>query len=109
MKTIDAFTLLNQEELALRWKISEATLERWRHTKIGPVYLKLGGAVRYNMRDVLAYEHQSMSDSEIDALHARISALEDGLRAIECEPINAEYMARNILHGLPAHHLDHRA
>lgn len=33
-----------------------------------------------------------------------IERLREGLRLIECEPINAEYMARNILDGLPAYH-----
>jgi hypothetical protein len=33
-----------------------------------------------------------------------IERLREGLALIECEPINAEYMARNILDGKPAYH-----
>ena len=35
----------NQAELAFRWRISPSTLERWRFTKSGPSYLKIGGRV----------------------------------------------------------------
>ena len=34
---------LNQKQLAMRWAVSEATLERGRSVGIGPVYLKLSG------------------------------------------------------------------
>lgn len=34
---------LNQKQLAARWNISEATLERWRSVGIGPKFLKLCG------------------------------------------------------------------
>ena len=33
---------LNQKQLAARWCISEATLERWRSVGIGPKFLKWG-------------------------------------------------------------------
>ena len=36
---------LNQKQLAARWSISEATLERWRSAGIGPKFLKLCGRV----------------------------------------------------------------
>lgn len=39
-----------------------------------------------------------------DTMEAEHSRLIEGLRLIECEPLNAEYMARNILDGLPAYH-----
>lgn len=55
--------LLNQAELAGRWLISEATLERWRSEGIGPVYLKLNGHVRYRLSDVIAFEHASLRRS----------------------------------------------
>ena len=48
--------LMTQEELAFRWKISEATLERDRSLKQGCRYLKIGGLIRYKMQDVLEYE-----------------------------------------------------
>ena len=39
-----------------------------------------------------------------DELMGEIKRLREGLALIECEPVNAEYMARNILDGLPAYH-----
>lgn len=33
---------MNQRQLANRWCVSKATLERWRSEGIGPQYLKLG-------------------------------------------------------------------
>lgn len=47
---------LSQVELAQRWTISPRTLERWRWTGEGPVFLKLGGRVVYRLQDVEAYE-----------------------------------------------------
>ena len=38
---------LNQKQLAVRWSISEATLERWRSEGIGPKFMKLKGRVLY--------------------------------------------------------------
>ncbi len=46
---------LNQRQLADRWNVSEASLERWRSAGIGPVYLKLQGRVLYRVEDVEAY------------------------------------------------------
>src|SRR5690606_22824731 len=47
---------LNQKQLAARWSISEATLERWRSVGIGPKFLKLCGRVIYRQVDIEAYE-----------------------------------------------------
>ena len=47
---------LTQRELAERWRISEATLERWRSEGLGPQYLKLHGRVLYRLVDIEAYE-----------------------------------------------------
>jgi len=47
---------LTQLELAERWRISEATLERWRSEGLGPQYLKLHGRVLYRLVDIEAYE-----------------------------------------------------
>ncbi|WP_288132448.1 helix-turn-helix domain-containing protein [Accumulibacter sp.] len=57
---------LNQRQLADRWDVSEASLERWRTAGIGPVYLKLQGRVLYRVEDIEAYEaasrHRSTSE-----------------------------------------------
>lgn len=54
---------LNQRQLADRWDLSEASLERWRTEGIGPVFLKLQGRVLYRVEDVEAYEVDSLRKS----------------------------------------------
>jgi hypothetical protein len=54
---------LRQHELAERWKVSARTLEKWRQVRRGPPYLLIGGAVRYRIEDVLAYEASSLRGS----------------------------------------------
>ena len=53
----------NQRNLAQRWGVSEATLERWRTEGIGPKYLKLGGRVLYRLVDIEAYESECLTTS----------------------------------------------
>ncbi len=50
------FAHINQTQLADRWHISEACLERWRCEGIGPIFMKLRGRVLYRMSDIEAYE-----------------------------------------------------
>ena len=54
---------LNHRQLADRWDISEASLERWRSEGIGPVFLKLQGRVLYRVEDVEAFEVDSLRKS----------------------------------------------
>ncbi|MEN9714639.1 MAG: hypothetical protein RJA35_106 [Actinomycetota bacterium] len=54
---------MTQAELAERWRISEATLERWRTESNGPVFLKLGNQVRYRVQDVEAFEEVALRGS----------------------------------------------
>lgn len=54
---------MTQTELAERWQISEATLERWRTEAGGPVFLKLGAQVRYRLRDIEAFEAEVLRES----------------------------------------------
>jgi predicted site-specific integrase-resolvase len=54
---------LNQRQLAERWDLSEATLERWRSEGIGPIFLKLQGQVRYRIEDIEAFEVDSLRKS----------------------------------------------
>ena len=49
-----------QNELAQRWQVSESTLERWRSQPTGPIFLRLGGQVRYRITDVEAFETQAL-------------------------------------------------
>ena len=54
---------LNQKQLATRWAVSEATLERWRSVGIGPVFLKLSGQVRYRVVDIETFEESCLASS----------------------------------------------
>ena len=54
---------LNQKQLAIRWAVSQATLERWRSAGIGPLFLKLSGQVRYRLADVEAFEESCLATS----------------------------------------------
>jgi Helix-turn-helix domain len=47
---------LTQADLAQRWRLSERTLEKWRSTKRGPPFVKVGSRVIYRIEDVEAYE-----------------------------------------------------
>ena len=53
----------NQRQLAARWAISAATLERWRSEGIGPKFLKLCGRVLYRQVDIEAYEEACLATS----------------------------------------------
>ena len=52
----DPWLLLRERELAERWKTSCRTLQRWRAEATGPAHILIGGAVRYRLADVVAYE-----------------------------------------------------
>ena len=54
---------LNQKQLAARWHLSEATLERWRSEGLGPKFLKLCGRVIYRQVDIDAYEESCLATS----------------------------------------------
>jgi predicted site-specific integrase-resolvase len=60
--------LMTQRELCNRWQVREATLERWRSAGIGPIYVKLGGQVRYRREDVLEYEANCLRKSTSEAV-----------------------------------------
>ena len=53
----------NQTQLAARWDVSEATLERWRSEGIGPKFLKLCGRVLYRQVDIEAFEESCLATS----------------------------------------------
>ncbi|MDX1330764.1 MAG: helix-turn-helix domain-containing protein [Burkholderiaceae bacterium] len=62
---------MTQTELAERWRISEATLERWRTESGGPLFLKLGNQVRYRLQDVETFGEAALRgsnkpDTEVD-------------------------------------------
>ncbi len=51
---------ISQSELAKRWQISEATLERRRSQRKGPQFLRLGGQLRYRLVVVESYERERL-------------------------------------------------
>lgn len=63
---------LNQRQLAERWSVSEASLERWRSQGVGPKYLKLQGRVLYRLSDIESYEevclHTSTGSHSVERL-----------------------------------------
>ena len=61
---------LNQRQLADRWGVSEATLERWRSEGIGPVFLKIQGRVLYRVEDVESYEAECLRKSPSERVGA---------------------------------------
>jgi hypothetical protein len=54
---------INQRQLASRWDLSEASLERWRTEGIGPKFLKLQGRVLYRLVDIEKFEEDSLRSS----------------------------------------------
>jgi predicted site-specific integrase-resolvase len=57
---------LTEQDLATRWEISERTLQKWRVRGAGPVFRKIGSNVRYDERDVEAYEDRQARTSTSD-------------------------------------------
>ncbi len=51
---------LTQVELAVRWRISPRTLERWRWAGEGPRFIKIGGLVRYRLEDIEGFEAEQL-------------------------------------------------
>lgn len=68
----------NQKQLAARWDVSEATLERWRTEGIGPIFLKICGRVLYRLIDVEEFESSCLRTSTSAHLagsgHAHVNA-----------------------------------
>lgn len=62
-KAINSEQFLTQEDIALRWGISGATLERDRSMKKGCRYLKIGGLIRYRLSDIEAYENECLVET----------------------------------------------
>lgn len=58
---------MNQRQLANRWGVSEACLERWRSEGIGPQLLKLRGRVMYRQVDIEAFEESCLQQSQSKA------------------------------------------
>ena len=55
--------MLKPRDLADRWQVPQRTLGQWRYQGSGPAYIKIGGAVRYRVADVEAYENEHLVGS----------------------------------------------
>ncbi len=51
--------LLSEDEAAELLCLSPTTLKKWRRTRRGPVYYRLGSAVRYKREDLEAFVSES--------------------------------------------------
>jgi hypothetical protein len=58
--------LLKELEAAERLSIEVSTLRRWRWSGKGPRFLKIGGAVRYELADLCAFIEASRRSSTSD-------------------------------------------
>jgi hypothetical protein len=58
---------LPEKCLANRWSISARTLQRWRWLGLGPPYMKIGGRVRYSIKDIEDFEEQKFRVDPNDA------------------------------------------
>jgi hypothetical protein len=47
---------LDQRDLGRRWRMSVRTLERWRWSRKGPKFIKVGGRVLYRLADIESFE-----------------------------------------------------
>ncbi|MGE0502082.1 MAG: helix-turn-helix transcriptional regulator [Rhizobiaceae bacterium] len=54
---------LTERELAQRWALSAKTLRNWRVSGLGPPFVKIGGAVRYSLDAVEAFESEQARSS----------------------------------------------
>ena len=65
---------LTAAELAERHRKSEGTIANERAEGLGVPYIKIGGAVRYSMHDVLAYENAGGRGYTRDTVAAAIAS-----------------------------------
>lgn len=56
------------------------------------------------MIEQILKRHEAAVIEVAHELHEENKRLREGLKLITCEPINAEYMAQNILDGFPPYH-----
>jgi len=63
--------LLNEHDLARITGLSVASVRRWRLLRQGPMYLKLGSAVRYKPEDVAKWLESRPTGGECRTVEAR--------------------------------------
>lgn len=50
---------LSPQALAERWDMDDGTLANWRVAGTGPIYVRIGGNIRYRIKDVIAWEDEN--------------------------------------------------
>ena len=55
---------LTETALADRLAVSKRTLQKWRANGEGPPFMRLGGAIRYNVEDVERWENECRRKAE---------------------------------------------
>jgi len=71
------------------------TAEQWQKCDPKAMAKMSEAAIMYALAD---------ARSDVLRMHAEIERLRAGLTLVACEPINAEYIAQNVLDGRPAYH-----
>lgn len=64
--------LLNESEAAEFLRLKPKTLARWRWKGQGPVYRKIGGAIRYTVTDMERYLEEATRQSTSDPGHGKV-------------------------------------
>ena len=59
-----SLVFLSERQLAERWGLSQRTLQRWRAENRDPIWVRIGGNIRYRFEDVLAFEAAETSRGE---------------------------------------------
>lgn len=52
--------MLKEKELAKYWGVTRNTLQKWRASGIGPLFLRLGGKVSYPREYIEAFEKKNI-------------------------------------------------
>jgi hypothetical protein len=86
--------MITQKELAERWSLAEATLERWRSIGIGPHYVKLMSRVRYRLSDVEAFEAAGLTTPARPSRTSHISVLPQQSPLAKKQQQNADVFAK---------------
>jgi len=66
--TIDTDAIFTTKQAAEYLRLSQQTLETWRHKGIGPPYYKIGNrSIRYSRNDLWRYVTRNKKNSTIDS------------------------------------------
>lgn len=58
---------LTERQVALRFNVTQRTVQRWRRVNEGPPYYRFAGTIRYLLSDIEAYERAARVDPTVTA------------------------------------------